>query len=116
MPRKPKKSCAYPNCPVLTDNRFCDKHQKLDNKNYEKYKRNPIVKKRYCRAWKIIRDAYVREHPFCEICFKKGVMKKVEEVHHIKPLSERGSHNKEKLLTQKQYQQKSQVQVHFLYL
>ena len=99
LPRKPKRPCSYPGCPKLTEGRFCEEHQKQENKHYEKYDRNPAASRRYGRAWKRIRDAYVREHPFCEECFKKGALVPVEEVHHIKPLSEGGNHNKSNLIS-----------------
>lgn len=41
MPRKPKHPCGYPGCPELTDKRYCLKHQKLENRQYEKYDRDP---------------------------------------------------------------------------
>lgn len=31
MPYKPKKPCAYPNCPELTHDRFCEKHKQRRN-------------------------------------------------------------------------------------
>lgn len=99
MPRKPKRPCSYPGCPNLTDGRFCEKHQREENKRYEKYDRNPDVHRRYGRVWKRVRDLYVKEHPFCEECFKKGIIVPVEEVHHIKPLSEGGNHNKNNLIS-----------------
>ena len=66
MPFKPKRPCSYPGCPKLTHDRFCEEHQKLTDKQYEKYQRDPIVKKRYNRTWKRIRDRYINEHPLCE--------------------------------------------------
>lgn len=99
MPRKPKRPCSYPGCPNLTYGRFCDKHQKDENKRYEKYDRDPAIRRRYGRAWKRIRDKYAKEHPFCEECFKKGIMVPVEEVHHIKPLSDGGTHDKSNLIS-----------------
>lgn len=99
MPRKPKRPCSYPGCPRLTEGRFCEEHQREENKRYEKYDRDPAVRRRYGRVWKRVRDSYVKEHPFCEECFKKGMMVPVEEVHHIKPLSEGGSHCKDNLIS-----------------
>jgi len=99
LPRKPKRPCSYPGCPDLTDGRFCEKHQKEENKRYEKYDRNPAASRRYGRVWKRVRDAYVKEHPFCEECFKKKILVPVKEVHHIKPLSEGGSHNKSNFIS-----------------
>ena len=73
MPMKPKRPCSYPGCPNLTDGRYCPEHQQKVNSNYEKYGRDKATKKRYGRAWKRIRDKYVSEHPFCELCFERGI-------------------------------------------
>ena len=99
MPRKPKKPCSYPGCPKLTNGRYCEEHQKQENKRYEKYQRNPATKKRYGEQWRRIRKQYAQTHPFCEQCFKKGVIVPVEEVHHIKPLSEGGTHDTSNLIS-----------------
>lgn len=98
MPRKPKKPCAYPGCPNLTDGRYCPEHQTKVNAGYEKYRRDPGTKRRYGRAWKRIRDKYVMEHPFCEMCFNRGIIVEAEEVHHKKPLSEGGTHDRSNLI------------------
>lgn len=58
MPRKPKRPCSFPGCPKLTEGRFCEEHEKEENKRYERYDRNPATKRRYGRAWKRIRDSY----------------------------------------------------------
>lgn len=99
LPRKPKRPCSYPGCPNLTDGRFCEEHKREENKRYEKYDRDPAVRRRYGRVWKRVRDAYVKEHPFCELCFEKKILVPVEEVHHIKPLSEGGNHSKSNLIS-----------------
>ena len=44
MPRKPKHPCGYPGCKELTDRRYCEKHEKLVNKQYERYGRDPSTK------------------------------------------------------------------------
>lgn len=99
MPRKPKKPCAFPNCPELTEGRYCDKHQKEMNKRYEKYERDPKTKKRYGRVWQRVRERYVSTHPFCEECLKQGILVPVEEVHHKKPLAEGGTHQMTNLIS-----------------
>lgn len=99
MPRKPKKPCAFPGCPELTDGRFCEKHKKQENARYEKYDRDPAVHRRYGRAWKRIRDSYVKTHPFCEMCFEEGRVVPVEEVHHKVPLAEGGTHARDNLIS-----------------
>ena len=50
MPRKAKHPCHHPGCPNLTESRFCEQHQKEENKRYEKYCRDPATRKRYGRA------------------------------------------------------------------
>ena len=98
MPRKPKRPCSYPGCPKLADGRFCEEHAKLEAQRYEKYDRAPETKRRYGRAWKRIRDSYAAAHPLCELCLKEDRYVKTEEIHHIKPLSEGGTHARENLI------------------
>lgn len=97
MPRKPKKPCAYPNCPRLTDETYCEEHKLLAGRNYNKFQRAPDYSKRYGSAWRRIRERYVSKHPLCERCLAEGKTVPVEEVHHILPL-ERGGTNEEKNL------------------
>ena len=98
MPMKPKRPCSYPGCPNLTDGRYCPEHQQKVNSNYEKYGRDPATKKRYGKAWKRIRDKYAAEHPFCELCFECGIIVEIQEIHHKKPLSEGGTHDRSNLI------------------
>ena len=65
MPRKPRRGCAYPGCPEYAEkgSSYCLEHKKEMDKNYETYSRDPSVRRKYGRAWKRIRDSYVKEHP-----------------------------------------------------
>lgn len=99
MPRKPKRGCAYPGCPRLTDGQYCEEHRKLVDSQYNKYSRSPDVHKTYGRAWKRIRDRYAAEHPLCEQCLKEGRITPVEEVHHILPISQGGTHDRSNLMS-----------------
>ena len=98
MPRKPKRPCSYPSCPNLTEGRFCDEHQRLENKNYEKYKRDPDTKKRYNKQWRVIRNRYLKVKPMCEECLRKNKYTVATEVHHIKPLADGGTHDSNNLM------------------
>ena len=80
MLRKPKRLYSYPDCPKLTDSRFCEEHQRIENQRYERYE----------RAWKRLRDRYMNAHPLCERCQREDRLVKAEQVHHIKPLAECG--------------------------
>lgn len=99
VPRKPKQPCAYPGCPRLTDGRYCEEHRKLEAKRYETYSRDPSVRRKYGRAWKRIRDSYVKEHPFCGQCFERGILVPVSEVHHKIPISKGGTHDRSNLMS-----------------
>ena len=98
VPTKPKRPCSYPGCPKLADGRFCEEHAKAEAKRYEKYDRDPAVRRRYGRAWKRIRDRYIQEHPLCELCQQEGRLTPAEEVHHKKPLAEGGTHARDNLI------------------
>lgn len=99
MPRKPKKPCAYPGCPRLTEKRYCEEHEKLVNQQYEKYGRSKEEKKRYGSRWQKIRDAYIHAHPMCEQCLKEGRLTPASEVHHIVPLGHGGTHDFSNLMS-----------------
>lgn len=45
-----------------------------------------------------IRDKYAAEHPFCELCFARGLIVETEEIHHKLPLSEGGTHDQNNLI------------------
>ena len=92
MPYKPKRPCAYPGCPKLTDGRYCEEHQKIVTAHYNKHERDPASRKRYGREWKRIRDRYIAAQPMCEECRKAGKVTPAAEVHHIRPLSKGGTH------------------------
>ena len=98
MPKKPKRPCSYPGCPELVEGRYCEVHQKLIDKQYNKYERDPMTKKRYGRQWKRIRDRYIKANPLCEQCKKENKLTPAQEVHHIKPLSKGGSHDETNLM------------------
>jgi len=96
---KPKRPCSFPGCPELTDGRFCDEHAKQEAQRYERYGRDPVVKKRYGRTWKHIRDRYIKAHPLCARCAKDEKVTPAEEVHHIKPLANGGTNDEDNLMS-----------------
>lgn len=99
MPRKPKKPCSYPGCPeLIEDGSYCKKHQRDVNRYYEKYRRDPLTKKRYGSKWRKIRNRYINNNPLCEECLKDGRFTKAEEVHHILPLRRGGNHDESNLM------------------
>ena len=98
MPYKPMRPCAHPGCPALCSGRYCPEHQRAATAHYNKHERDPASRKRYGRAWKRIRDAYIEAHPLCERCEQAGQIVPAEEVHHILPLSRGGTHARDNLM------------------
>ncbi|HEX3017832.1 MAG TPA: HNH endonuclease signature motif containing protein [Caproicibacter sp.] len=100
MPYKPKRPCAYPGCGRLAvREQYCAEHQKVMDKRYNQYERDPASNKRYGRSWKRIRDCYVREHPLCEMCLKENRFTLVDEVHHIIPIKKGGTNSRNNLMS-----------------
>lgn len=101
MPRKPDKPCSYPGCPKLVPagETYCPEHYKQMNQEYERYGRDRETKRRYGRQWERIRRRYIAVHPLCEECQKHGRYVRAEHVHHIKPLSEGGTHDEGNLMS-----------------
>ncbi|MCL2532510.1 MAG: HNH endonuclease [Oscillospiraceae bacterium] len=93
MPYKLKRPCAYPRCPALVHGRFCEAHTKQDNRDYNRYRRDPALNKRYGRVWQKIRAAYLSAHPLCEVCLQSGKHALATLVHHRVPISEGGTHD-----------------------
>lgn len=99
MPNKPRKPCAYPSCPRLTHGRYCEEHTKVMNDRYNKYERPYNSSSRYGSLWRKIRNRYIKAHPYCEECLKNRKLTKAEEVHHIIPLNDGGTHADENLMS-----------------
>lgn len=99
MPYKPKKPCAYPGCPRLTQDRYCEDHAKLEARSYERYQRNPETTKRYGAAWRKIRKQFIEANPFCEICRREGRVTPAQIVHHIISIQEGGANDEENLMS-----------------
>jgi len=98
LPYRPKKPCNHPGCPALTDKQFCPSHAKQDARDYNRYRRDPETNKRYGRAWRRIRDRYIAAHPLCEQCQQTGRLTPAQEVHHVLPLSQGGTHDEDNLM------------------
>ncbi len=99
MPRKPKRPCSTPGCPNLTDGQYCEDHKLMERRRYDKYQRSEDVNKKYGRAWKRIRDRYAKEHPLCEMCKEDDRLTPIDEVHHILPISQGGTHDRSNLMS-----------------
>jgi len=99
MPYKPKKPCAYPGCPNLSDDRYCPQHRSLKNKQYNRYGRRESTRNSYGAQWRTIRNEFIAEHPYCEVCRREGRLVATQVVHHIVELSKGGTHDESNLVS-----------------
>jgi 5-methylcytosine-specific restriction protein A len=83
MPLRPKKPCAHPGCPNLTLGKYCDKHKKNSHK-YDEF-RGTAAQRGYDSRWRKARLLFLREHPFCVYCERKGKLIPAQIVDHIVP-------------------------------
>lgn len=99
MPMKPKRPCAVPGCPELTDKgSYCTKHYQEENHWYNKFGRTKEEKKRYGSAWRKIRNEFLLVHPLCMECKREYKATIATEVHHIKPLDHGGTNETSNLV------------------
>lgn len=92
MPRKPMRPCMHPGCPTLSDNAYCPVHQREHNAFYNRYVRDPATKGRYGTQWTKVRKRKLATNPLCEECMRAGRTTPANEVHHILPLADGGTH------------------------
>ena len=71
MPYKLKKPCAFPGCPELTHERFCEKHKQQERKRHDR-ERPTAAQRGYGSRWRKARATYLRQHPLCVECEKAG--------------------------------------------
>lgn len=81
-PRKPRKPCSFRGCPELTEGRYCEKHQKQVDSEYNKTSR-PFKHLYNTSRWKKLRKQFLQEHPLCVECKFKGAIKAATVVDHI---------------------------------
>jgi 5-methylcytosine-specific restriction protein A len=79
MPMKPKRPCSHPNCPNLTDKKYCDEHKALHPDRPPSYKRG------YNYRWNKVRKEYLNKHPLCVKCLSEGKYVQATVVDHIIP-------------------------------
>ena len=88
MPWKVKKPCAYPGCPELTHERYCEKHKKVADKQYNQFDRDKSSQAFYeSTAWRRLRRIKLQMNPLCEICKKE----KATTADHIIPIKQGGA-------------------------
>ncbi|WP_195582289.1 HNH endonuclease [[Ruminococcus] lactaris] len=80
MPRKPMKPCCHPDCPKLTEGRYCEEHEAL-----HRGERKSASGRGYNSKWQRARKRFLKEHPLCCKCEEEGKYVRATIVDHIKP-------------------------------
>jgi 5-methylcytosine-specific restriction protein A len=83
MANRAKRPCAYPMCPELVDNGYCDRHRKL--KSIYNERRGTAAERGYGSRWQKARKTYLAHHPFCVECQKAGKVEPATVVDHRIP-------------------------------
>lgn len=85
MPNKPKRPCASPRCPSLTETKYCEQHRPTDvHKRYDE-KRGTAAERGYDTRWRKARLGFLKKHPLCVHCQEKGRLTPSKVVDHIIP-------------------------------
>ena len=90
MAIKPWKPCNSPSCPeLIRDGRYCERHKKQKQKQIDD-RRGTFRERGYSANWDKLKAIKKRRNPLCEMCLQMNVVKPMELVHHIKPVSDGG--------------------------
>ncbi len=84
------RPCKTPGCPGMAVFRgMCEQCAELAAKHYEtqRYKQNARA---YNADWRKRSRAYLAQHPACEQCEARGIMRDAVLVHHVRPILEGG--------------------------
>lgn len=82
MPYLPKRPCRYPGCPNLCARGvYCEKHAEFSADRL----RGGANERGYDKRWRKARGLFLRKHPLCEECRKRGALTPATVVDHIIP-------------------------------
>jgi 5-methylcytosine-specific restriction enzyme A len=81
-----RRTCSYSKCNqyAIDNNSYCETHAKI--KDAGDKRRNRV----YTNDWHKLSRAYRLEHPLCELCLAKGLLRPSGLVHHIVEIEQGG--------------------------
>ena len=81
------RKCKRPGCYSLAvdGSDFCERHQQAPARLETAEPRLSAAQRGYGHRWRKLRDWFIRAHPYCEECLKKGIMTLATDVDHIQP-------------------------------
>ena len=89
---KQKKPCRYPGCPELTNDRYCEKHKRMEDRRQDR-ERGSSTQRGYNYRWHKARKQFLKQHPLCECeeCTRLQRLLPANVVHHI--IDHKGDYN-----------------------
>ena len=94
MPHAPRRNCRQQGCRNLAEKGscYCREHQLEQNRNYNRYERDPDTQAFYTsKEWRSVRRYQLEHFPLCAECLKAGRYTPATLVDHIKPIREGGA-------------------------
>lgn len=85
--------CAYPGCQeaIPLSEKYCARHKEKGKEQAEEREarrkrfKGSSAERGYGSKWRKRRAAFLKEHPLCEECLKRGLLVKATDVDHIIP-------------------------------
>lgn len=65
MPTAPRRPCTYPGCGALAAGSRCEKHRRVESKQYDR-ERGTAHQRGYTSKWAKASAAFLRAHPLCQ--------------------------------------------------
>jgi len=92
MPRSAPTPCRHPGCGVvLATPGYCDKHRAATHRDYGRARRGFDSERGLYQsaAWRVVRAAFLREHPLCAHCEARGRLVAAVVADRVTPLKGR---------------------------
>lgn len=84
MPQRSPHPCAAPQCPALTQDRYCPTHRRARQQQQDE-RRGSAASRGYDSCWQRYRTAYLAKHPLCATCAARDQVTAATDVDHIVP-------------------------------
>lgn len=88
-----KKQCNHAGCRVLVpyNEKFCEKHERKRNSDYDRYEYRKKIGGKYFKfykttQWRKLSTSFRLKNPVCKGCLTKNVIRKADVVDHIQPI------------------------------
>ena len=87
MPSIFPHACKAPGCPGITRERYCEKHKHLEQDAKRQYdqERGTAAERGYGARWQKARLGFLRHHPLCAECERRGLVTAATVVDHNEP-------------------------------